>query len=676
MVKHVISVCIFCFICATHTPCASHVSVSLNSSPSKLYIEDNNFSPYSTVSKEFGMMQERYNNDRMVRKRDVKIPENGNNDDDANKKNVNKNIEIDKYLKELFIKYGDGKTMSLKGFEKLMFELNVTQDLSSKLDKINEVKEEEGFKTNIPVHNQSSFNNQSINKSNNNHSCILKEEIADFLRVPFKSVPKIDDDTFKRACPALLYSILIEDCNHHHHRHHHDDLTDDEDFGERTSTTTIYIYSSLAVVVISLCGILGLFVIPIMQTTYYHKILQFLVALAVGTLAGDALLHLLPHAMSSSDHSHGEEHSHEHAHERENLYKGFVAMLGLVLFFCMERFITILANWRKQRQLKDKLPKRLKVMSNEGSAQLTNAADKQCKHKYSSFPYCYDEITVIDIPREDRGFRLAGGTDTVIDSHNNTQTTTLDDIESHTDSNNLKTPADFTKKKSQNHETNQNMTECPNDVSNGNCTEINKMLPETGKDDTDSMEYTVILTEHENKHHGHSHTHGHVHSAPKNLSSVVWMVIMGDGLHNFTDGMAIGAAFSNSLSGGLSTTVAVFCHELPHELGDFAMLLKAGMSVKQAVLYNLLSSILCILGNWVGLWLGNTEYASTWVFAAAAGMFLYIALVDMLPELSSDHNGEHTFFQCVLHLTGLLSGFGIMAVIALYEHDLKNMFNN
>ena len=66
------------------------------------------------------------------------------------------------------------------------------------------------------------------------------------------------------------------------------------------------------------------------------------------------------------------------------------------------------------------------------------------------------------------------------------------------------------------------------------------------------------------------------------------MVIFGDGIHNMADGMAIGAAFGESYISGLSTSIAVLCHELPHEVGDFAMLLKAGMSVKQAIVYNLL----------------------------------------------------------------------------------------
>lgn len=172
------------------------------------------------------------------------------------------------------------------------------------------------------------------------------------------------------------------------------------------------------------------------------------------------------------------------------------------------------------------------------------------------------------------------------------------------------------------------------------------------------------------------------------------MVIMGDGLHNFTDGMAIGAAFASGVAGGFSTTVAVFCHELPHELGDFAMLLKAGMSIKQALFYNLLSSGLCILGNFVGLYLGkkiyeikkkmtkkkqmtgNTESANQWVFAAAAGTFIYIALVDMIPELSSAHEDEENLIQYFLHLSGLLIGVAIMTVIALYEEDLKHIFQD
>ena len=67
-----------------------------------------------------------------------------------------------------------------------------------------------------------------------------------------------------------------------------------------------------------------------------------------------------------------------------------------------------------------------------------------------------------------------------------------------------------------------------------------------------------------------------------------WMVLLGDGIHSLADGLAIGAAFSESMTSGLSTALAVLCHELPHVVGDFAMLLRAGMSSKQAIVYKFL----------------------------------------------------------------------------------------
>jgi solute carrier family 39 (zinc transporter), member 10 len=82
--------------------------------------------------------------------------------------------------------------------------------------------------------------------------------------------------------------------------------------------------------------------------------------------------------------------------------------------------------------------------------------------------------------------------------------------------------------------------------------------------------------------------------------------------------------------------VAVLCHELPHEIGDFAMLLKTGMSVKTAIFYNLVSTVLSVIGMLVGLHLGSIDATATaWLFAATAGIFLYVALVDMMPELNS-----------------------------------------
>lgn len=91
--------------------------------------------------------------------------------------------------------------------------------------------------------------------------------------------------------------------------------------------------------------------------------------------------------------------------------------------------------------------------------------------------------------------------------------------------------------------------------------------------DTD-VDETVAALGHSHTHgHGHGHGHGHTHcdTVPGSVAAVAWMVILGDGIHNFSDGLAIGAAFANGVTGGISTSVAVLCHELPHEIGELLL---------------------------------------------------------------------------------------------------------
>lgn len=132
-----------------------------------------------------------------------------------------------------------------------------------------------------------------------------------------------------------------------------------------------------------------------MQKKFYKPLLQFLVALAVGTLAGDALLHLLPHAMTSGHH-----HHHEESHE--NMWKGFVAMLGLILFFVMERFIPLVHRWRKGKPNKHS---HVKVLNSK--LDINKAGDTQCMDRYNAFPRCYKDI--VDDPSEFEVFRLRSG---------------------------------------------------------------------------------------------------------------------------------------------------------------------------------------------------------------------------------------------------------------------------
>ena len=104
------------------------------------------------------------------------------------------------------------------------------------------------------------------------------------------------------------------------------------------------------------------------------------------------------------------------------------------------------------------------------------------------------------------------------------------------------------------------------------------------------------------------------------------MVIIGDAIHNFADGLAIGAAFSISIAAGFSTSLAVLCHELPHEVGDFALLLHSGMKTKAAIFFNILSSVFAVFGLLSGLFLGSSEGYSSWLLSSTVGVFIYVAL--------------------------------------------------
>lgn len=161
---------------------------------------------------------------------------------------------------------------------------------------------------------------------------------------------------------------------------------------------------------------------------------------------------------------------------------------------------------------------------------------------------------------------------------------------------------------------------------------------------------------------GHSHEH--------RGGSIAWMVLLGDCLHNLTDGLALGAAFSDGFSSGLSTTLAVFCHELPHELGDFAMLLQEGLSFRKLLLLTLVSGVMGLGGAALGVGLSLGPVPLTpWVFGITAGVFLYVALVDMLPALLRPPE-PRPLPHVLLQGLGLLLGGSLMFTIALLEEQL------
>ncbi len=159
----------------------------------------------------------------------------------------------------------------------------------------------------------------------------------------------------------------------------------------------------------------------------------------------------------------------------------------------------------------------------------------------------------------------------------------------------------------------------------------------------------------------HRYHHPEAHTRPE-LAAVN---VLGDAVHNFIDGVLIGGSYLVSPALGLATTVAVLFHEIPQELGDFGILIHSGLSVRRAVLLNLASASVAILGAVAALLLGAVSGAAvtTVLMPVTAGGFVYIAAADLIPELQHDRSGRGLLSQ-----VGLISlGMGVMGLLAILE---------
>ncbi|XP_073679443.1 zinc transporter ZIP5 [Garra rufa] len=334
---------------------------------------------------------------------------------------------------------------------------------------------------------------------------------------------------FTFLCPALLYQIDSGVCLRH---------TEDESEGNQTSEGFLRAlgWASLALFVISLPSLVALGLTPLLQPSILQIFLCPMAGMAVGTLCGDALLHLLPHAIFS-----------QHTEHQDAVFKGLGVLGGLYLLFAFESLLGLKQHFKN-------LKKR-------------------------------------------------------------------------------------------------------------------KRDAESGRE-LDALQGTSSANQNESS--GHGHSHGQPGPEKMGIRSMAWMVVMGDGIHNLTDGLAIGVAFSQSLTGGLSTTIAVFCHELPHELGDLAVLLAAGWPVRRLAVFSIISVLLGFVGVFTGTALGN-QWAthSPWILTITAGVFLYVALADMMAEmLHGDAGSLNPLKRFLLQSLGLLIGGAIMLCIALFEDHI------
>jgi zinc and cadmium transporter len=136
-------------------------------------------------------------------------------------------------------------------------------------------------------------------------------------------------------------------------------------------------------------------------------------------------------------------------------------------------------------------------------------------------------------------------------------------------------------------------------------------------------------------HHSHSHD-------DKHESSGATLIIIGDSVHNFIDGIAIGAAFLISVPTGIVVALAVAAHEIPQEIGDFGLLLKHGFSRAKVVQINILSALMSSVGAIMTFWIGERyQLPIGQLLAITAGFFIYIAASDLIPAIREDKSGKN-----------------------------------
>ncbi|XP_039377668.1 zinc transporter ZIP4 [Mauremys reevesii] len=358
----------------------------------------------------------------------------------------------------------------------------------------------------------------------------------------------ISGSDFTSLSPALIQQQLSGACSARH-------LSDP---GGRLTVAERYIYGSLATLVICLCALLGIVLLLCTAcASAYPYVIQGFVSLAVGSLTGDALLHLIPQFLGLHSHAdEGHAHGAEEAGTRDTIWKLLAVLGGIYAFFLLEKFFSVLGSDEPEEEAGRGHPH-----DHAMSLQLYQAEQRRKKQEKGASQA--DLVTA-----EEASLRKTG---------------------------------------------------------QGRRTREQRMIP--------------------------------------------YMITIGDAIHNFADGLAVGAAFSTSWKTGLATSLAVLCHELPHELGDFAALLHAGLSVKKALLLNFSSALTAFLGLYIALSVATGEEFQAWIFTVATGLFLYVALCDMLPTMMNVKD-KRPWLLFALHNLGLLGGWAILLLLSLYEENL------
>ncbi|KAL5553337.1 hypothetical protein UlMin_040738 [Ulmus minor] len=402
----------------------------------------------------------------------------------------------------------------------------------------------------------------------------------------------------------------------HDHDHDHDHDHHHEHFGVlQLSRSGLWMHAMGCSLLVSMASLICLIILPVIfvQGKPSKAVVDALALFGAGAMLGDAFFHQLPHAFGGehshshdhhADHDHGAllDHSHSHAHSLADLSVGMSILAGIVIFLLVEKVVRYV----------------------EDNSRGTNAWSHGHHHHHHK-----------------KSKKLKDDKDSD------------DDIQSKSSNGALEKSSDG---EVQDEVLNDSLKE---DSSRGSQirkrhTAIDGAEDKQGVDAAKSSA-TSIKDLHEEEHA----------EASTNLV-FGYLNLFSDGVHNFTDGMALGSAFLlHGSVGGWSRTLFLLAHELPQEVGDFGILVRSGFSVSKALFFNFLSALVALAGTAMTLLMGQDPGQSSLIEGFTAGGFIYIAVAGVLAEMNS--SSKSTLKNIVTQLTSLILGMAVALCISLVE---------
>lgn len=396
------------------------------------------------------------------------------------------------------------------------------------------------------------------------------------------------------------------DHDHHHHHHHVDGRSGESDL----SGLGLWVHALGCSLLVSMASLICLIILPIMfvQGKPSKAIVDSLALFGAGAMLGDAFLHQLPHAFGGG-HSHSDDHSVDPSHlphsEHEHHHSLKDLSVGMSILGGIVLFLLV---EKLVRYVEEK--SRGTNVFNHGHHHHHHKSSKKLNDKKDSD----DELPSQLSDGKSEAKKDEKVSDDSLDGDNMGQHKSLRKRKA------IVSEAD-------------------------------------GKPDenvVDELSNAQILSKEKD-----------LVQSPSNLV-FGYLNLFSDGVHNFTDGMALGSAFLLYGSvGGWSRTLFLLAHELPQEVGDFGILVRSGFSVSKALFFNFLSALVALGGTTLALLLGQEPGQSSLIEGFTAGGFIYIAVAGVLAEMNN--SGHVTLKSTLVQLTSLVMGMGVALFISLVE---------